>query len=100
MGTHSRLSPCRYGLTILVCLSSLLSSPPLSSSLLLLLHYWTALYILYTSIYRCDVRMYVAINISIRYSSEWVTFCCSYVFCYKMVNNERILVFEVSMEPY
>ena len=53
-----------------------------------------------TSIYRCDVRPYVAINISIRYGSEWVTFCCSYVFCHKMVNNGRILVFEVSIEPY
>ena len=53
-----------------------------------------------TSIYRCDVRPYVAINISIRYGSEWVAFCCSYVFCHKMVNNGRILVFEVSIEPY
>ena len=39
--------------------------------------------------------MYVAINISIRYGSEWVTFCC-----HKMVNNGWILVFEVSIEPY
>ena len=53
-----------------------------------------------TSIYRCDVHTYVTINISIRYDSEWVTFCCSYVFCHKMVNNGQILVFEVSIEPY
>ena len=58
------------------------------------------LYILYISIYRCDVCRYVALNISIRYGNEWVTFFCSYVFCHKMVNNGRILVFEVSIEPY
>ena len=40
------------------------------------------------------------INISIRYGSEWVKFCCSYVFCPKMVTNGRILEFEVSIEPY
>merc|ERR1712240_444456 len=56
--------------------------------------------VLYSSIYRCAVRPYVAINISIRYGSEWVIFCCSYVFCHKMVTNGRILVFEVSIEPY
>ena len=39
----------------------------------------------------------LAINISIRYGSEWVTFCCSYIFCHKMVTNGRILVFEVSI---
>ena len=56
--------------------------------------------VLHSSIYRCAVRPYVAINISIRYGSKWVTFCCSYVFCHKMVTNGRILVFEVSIEPY
>ena len=55
--------------------------------------------VLHSSIYRCDVRPYVAINISIRYGSEWVTFFCSYVFCHKMVTNGRILEFEVSIEP-
>ena len=30
--------------------------------------------VLHSSIYRCAVRPYVAINISIRYGSEWVTF--------------------------
>ena len=43
---------------------------------------------------------HVTINISIRYGSEWAKFCCSYVFCYKMVTNGSILVFEVSIEPY
>ena len=56
--------------------------------------------VLHSSIYRCAVRPYVAINISIRYGSEWVTFFCSYVFCHKMVTNGRILEFEVSIEPY
>ena len=42
----------------------------------------------------------VVINISIRYGSDWVTFCCSHVFCHKMVTNGWILVFEVSIEPY
>merc|ERR1712240_151457 len=56
--------------------------------------------VLHSSIYRCAVRPYVAINISIRYGSEWVIFCCSYVFYHKMVTNGRILVFEVSIEPY
>merc|ERR1711873_186869 len=37
--------------------------------------------VLYSSIYRCAVCPYVAINISIRYGSEWVIFCCSYVRC-------------------
>ena len=55
--------------------------------------------VLHSSIYRCVVRPYVAINISIRYGSEWVTFFCSYVFCHKMVTNGRILEFEVSIEP-
>merc|ERR1712240_8703 len=54
--------------------------------------------VLYSSIYRCAVRTYVAINISIRYGNEWVIFCCSYVFCHKMVTNGRILEFEVSIE--
>merc|ERR1712114_39967 len=56
--------------------------------------------VLHSSIYRCAVHLYVAINISIRYGSEWVIFCCSYVFCHKMVTNGLILVFEVSIEPY
>ena len=56
--------------------------------------------VLHSSIYRCAVRPYVAINISIRYGSEWVTFFCSYVFCHKMVTNGQILEFEVSIEPY
>ena len=56
--------------------------------------------VLHSSIYRCAVRPYIAINISIRYGSEWVTFCCSSVFCHKMVSNGQILVFEVSIEPY
>merc|ERR1712240_574470 len=54
--------------------------------------------VLYSSMYRCAVRPYVAINISIRYGNEWVIFCCSYVFCHKMVTNGRILEFEVSIE--
>ena len=44
--------------------------------------------------------LYDVINISIRYGSEWVTFCCSYVFCHKMVTNGQIIVFEVSIETY
>ena len=55
--------------------------------------------VLQSSIYRCAVRPYVAINISIRYGSKRVTFFCSYVFCHKMVTNGRILEFEVSIEP-
>ena len=42
----------------------------------------------------------VTINVSIRYGSEWVTFCCSYIFCHKMVTYGQILLFEVSIEPY
>ena len=42
----------------------------------------------------------VAMNISIRYGSEQVMICCSYVFCHKMVLNGQILVFEVSIELY
>ena len=58
-----------------------------------------------TILYYTTLLLYIgvtggAINISIRYSSEWVKFCCSYVFCHKMVTNGRILVFEVSIEPY
>ena len=56
--------------------------------------------VLHSSIYRCDVCPYVAMNISIRYGSEWVTFCCPYIFCHKMVSNGQILLFEVSIEPY
>ena len=58
--------------------------------------------VLHSSIYRCAVCLYVAINISIRYGSEWVTFSCSYVLllCHKMVTNGRILEFEVSIELY
>ena len=56
--------------------------------------------LLYFSIYRCATCPYVAINISIRYGSEWVISCCFYVICHKMVTNERILEFEMSTEPY
>ena len=52
----------------------------------------------YTLLYIGVLR--VAINIYIRYGIKWVTFCCSYVFCHKMVTNGQILVFEVSIEPY
>ena len=54
----------------------------------------------YYSIYRCTIHLYVAINISIRYGSEWVTFCCSYLFCHKIVTNGQILVIEGSLEIY
>ena len=47
--------------------------------------YYTVLY--YTLIY-IGVP-HVTINISIRYSSEWVIFCCSYVFCHKWSLMER-----------
>ena len=66
--------------------------------------YYTVLYctLLYSTV--LDSTIYgvrrVMINISIRYGSEWVTFCRSYVFCHKMVTNGRILVFEVSIESY
>ena len=56
--------------------------------------------VLHSTIYRCAVCLHIVINISIRYGSEWVTFCCSYVYCHKMVTDGRILVFEVSIEPY
>ena len=58
--------------------------------------YYTVLY--YTLLYIGVPR--VTINISIRYSSEWITFCCSYLFCHKRVTNGHILVFEVPIEPY
>ena len=56
--------------------------------------------VLLSTLYRCAVHMYVAIKISIRYGSEWVTFCCSYVYCHKMVSDGWMLVFEVSIELY
>ena len=59
-------------------------------------HYYTVLY--YTLLYICV--QHLTINITIRDGSEWVIFCCSYVFCHKMVTNIWILVFEVSIEPY
>ena len=58
--------------------------------------YYTVLY--FTLLYIGVPR--VVINISIRYGSEWVTFCCSYVFYHKMFTNGGILDFEVSIEPY
>ena len=63
--------------------------------------YYTVLYctVLLSTIYRCSLRLYITINISIRYGSERVTFCCSYIFCHKMVTNGKILEFEVSIEP-
>ena len=30
----------------------------------------------------------------------WATYCCFNIFCYKMITRVRILVFEVSIEPY
>ena len=63
--------------------------------------YYTTLYytILYYTLLYIGVQR-VTINIHIRNSSESVTFCCSYVFCHKMVTNGQKLVFEVSIEPY
>ena len=56
--------------------------------------YYTVLY--YTLLYIGMLR--VTIDIPIRSGSEEVKFCCSYVFCHKMVTNGWILVFEVSIE--
>ena len=51
--------------------------------------YYTVMY--YTVLFIGVSR--VAINIYIRYGSEWVTFCCSYEFCYIMITNGWILEF-------
>ena len=53
--------------------------------------YCTTLYytVLYYTLLNKGVP-YVAIDISIRYGSEWVTFCYSYVYCHKMVTDWRI----------
>ena len=63
--------------------------------------YYTTLYytVLYYTLLYIDVQRIMK-NISIRYGSEWVTFCCSYVLCHKMVTNGPILEFEVSTELY
>ena len=39
----------------------------------------------------------VAINISIRYGSKLVTYCCSYIFCIKTITCGGILEVEVSI---
>ena len=45
--------------------------------------------VLHSTIYRCALRLYITINISIRYGSECLPFCCSYVFCHNMVTNNN-----------
>ena len=48
-----------------------------------------------------DISLWhVTINISIIYGSEWMTLCCSYNSCHKMITKGQILEFEVSIEPY
>ena len=56
----------------------------------------TVLY--YTLLYMGVLR--VAINISISYDSNWVTYCFSYIFCHKTGKCGRISEFEVTIELY
>ena len=55
--------------------------------------------VLYETLLYIDM-LFVAINISIRYGSKWVTYCCSYIFHNKTIICEWILEFEVSIDPY
>ena len=85
LGTSHSTQKCHESLSFTIWE---LNSPKLLYCIVL---YYTLLYI--------GVPHY-PINISFRYSSDGVTYCCSYLFCHKMVTNGGILVFEVSIEQY